>query len=60
MNRSPQMAKKDSWKLFDQIAQTYDALNSPVSLGAERLWRKKLAKKIIPKSKMRSLGAGVQ
>ena len=45
MNRSPQVAKKDSWKLFDQIAQTYDALNSLVSLRADRLWRKKLAQK---------------
>lgn len=55
MNRSLQMAKKESWKLFDQIAGTYDLVNSLISLGADRFWRQQLVQKIIPKPQMQAL-----
>ena len=34
--------KTYSYKLFDQIAETYDFLNILLSLGIDRLWRKKI------------------
>ena len=36
--------KTKSYKLFDQIAETYDFLNILLSLGIDRLWRKKIVK----------------
>ena len=38
--------KKESYKLFDQIAKTYDFLNIILSLGIDRLWRRKIIKLI--------------
>ena len=34
--------KTYSYKLFDQIAETYDFLNILLSLGIDRLWRRKI------------------
>ncbi len=36
--------KTYSYKLFDQIAETYDFLNILLSLGIDRLWRKRIMK----------------
>ncbi len=36
--------KTKSYKLFDQIAETYDLLNILLSLGIDRLWRRKIIK----------------
>ena len=57
MNPSPpiQVAKKDSWKLFDQIAHTYDLTNRLISLGIDGLWRKKMLRQIISRPHMRVL-----
>ena len=38
--------KKESYKIFDSIAPTYDSLNHILSLGIDILWRKKLSKKL--------------
>ncbi len=48
MNRPVQIDKKNSWKLFDEIAGTYDLANHFLSFGIDILWRKKLMK-LIPK-----------
>jgi demethylmenaquinone methyltransferase/2-methoxy-6-polyprenyl-1,4-benzoquinol methylase len=32
--------KKESWKVFDQIAPTYDRINKILSMGVDILWRK--------------------
>jgi demethylmenaquinone methyltransferase/2-methoxy-6-polyprenyl-1,4-benzoquinol methylase len=32
--------KKASWKIFDQIAPTYDRINKVLSMGIDILWRK--------------------
>lgn len=36
-------SKKESWKLFNQIAPTYDLLNRLLSAGIDRRWRRKVA-----------------
>ncbi|MCY4644675.1 MAG: bifunctional demethylmenaquinone methyltransferase/2-methoxy-6-polyprenyl-1,4-benzoquinol methylase UbiE [Bacteriovoracales bacterium] len=46
MDRPIQIEKKDSWKLFDQIAGTYDRLNTLISFGIDRLWRQKMMQAI--------------
>ena len=38
--------KKESYKIFDSIAPTYDSLNHILSFGIDILWRKKLTKKL--------------
>lgn len=35
-------SQKESWKMFDQIASTYDKLNHILSLNMDLVWRKKL------------------
>ena len=37
-------SKKESWKLFNQIAPTYDFLNRLLSAGIDRHWRRKVAR----------------
>jgi demethylmenaquinone methyltransferase/2-methoxy-6-polyprenyl-1,4-benzoquinol methylase len=43
MKTSVDARKKESYKIFDQIAPTYDALNHVLSMGIDIRWRKKLA-----------------
>ena len=41
MNVSPEN-KTESYRIFDKIAKTYDFLNIILSLGIDRLWRRKI------------------
>lgn len=50
MTKPVQIDKKNSWKLFDEIAPTYDLLNHYLSFGIDILWRNKLMG-LIPKGK---------
>lgn len=47
--------KSESWKMFDTISSTYDKTNTILSLGIHHLWRKKLAKALPKKEKIRLL-----
>ena len=38
--------KKNSWKLFNRIAQRYDFLNHILSFGQDILWRRQLARQL--------------
>ena len=49
VDRPVQIAKKDSWKLFDKIAGTYDLLNALVSLGTHSLWRRRMVGEVVGK-----------
>jgi demethylmenaquinone methyltransferase/2-methoxy-6-polyprenyl-1,4-benzoquinol methylase len=41
----------ESWKMFDRIARGYDRANRILSLGADRSWRKRLARHL-PEGKL--------
>jgi demethylmenaquinone methyltransferase/2-methoxy-6-polyprenyl-1,4-benzoquinol methylase len=38
--------KSESWKMFNRIAPTYDALNRVLSAGVDRSWRRRLAREL--------------
>ena len=42
MSFDTERLRRQSWKMFDQIASTYDFINSILSLGMDRHWRQKL------------------
>lgn len=44
--------KPESWKIFDDIAPTYDFLNHFLSLGIDVLWRKKFITNLPKKNKL--------
>lgn len=47
--------KQDSWKMFNQIAPTYDRINRILSFGMDRAWRKKVSQSLPPKKNLRIL-----
>jgi demethylmenaquinone methyltransferase / 2-methoxy-6-polyprenyl-1,4-benzoquinol methylase len=47
--------KKDSYKIFDEIAGTYDGLNKFLSMGIDIYWRNKLLKNLPSKTDMKAL-----
>lgn len=42
--------KKESYKIFDEIAGTYDPLNRVLSMGIDVYWRNRMRKELPPKS----------
>ncbi|MCO4795097.1 MAG: bifunctional demethylmenaquinone methyltransferase/2-methoxy-6-polyprenyl-1,4-benzoquinol methylase UbiE [Bacteriovoracaceae bacterium] len=50
-----QARKKESWKIFDDIAKTYDPLNRLLSMGIDVYWRHKLLKHLPNKKNMITL-----
>lgn len=46
MENSVSSRKKESYKIFDDIAKTYDFLNHLLSFGIDIYWRKKLLKNL--------------
>lgn len=47
--------KKDSYKIFDEIASTYDVLNHTLSMGIDIYWRNKLLKHLPSKESINAL-----
>jgi demethylmenaquinone methyltransferase / 2-methoxy-6-polyprenyl-1,4-benzoquinol methylase len=47
--------KKESYKIFDQIAPTYDLLNHLLSFGIDVYWRKQMLKELPLRDKMHCL-----
>ncbi|MFA6238539.1 MAG: bifunctional demethylmenaquinone methyltransferase/2-methoxy-6-polyprenyl-1,4-benzoquinol methylase UbiE [Bacteriovorax sp.] len=47
--------KKESYKIFNEIASTYDFLNHTLSLGIDVYWRKKLLKHLPQKESINAL-----
>lgn len=54
MTTALQTRKKESYKIFDEIAGTYDFLNRILSMGIDVYWRKKLLKHL-PKNPQKAL-----
>ena len=47
MLHAPDSSKKsESWKIFDQIYSTYDRVNSLLSMGIDKRWRRELAARL--------------
>lgn len=47
--------KKESYKIFDEIASTYDLLNHTLSFGIDIYWRKKMLKHLPNKESINAL-----
>lgn len=47
--------KKESYKIFDEIAGTYDLLNHTLSMGIDIYWRKKMLKHLPKKDSINAL-----
>ncbi len=46
---------QDSWKMFNQIASTYDRINRVLSFGMDQGWRRKVAQNLPAKKNLRLL-----
>ena len=55
MSTSLNARKKESYKIFDEIASTYDGLNKFLSLGIDIYWRNKLLKNLPSKTNMKAV-----
>ena len=55
MNTNVNERKKESYKIFDDIAKTYDFLNHFLSLGIDIYWRNKLLKHLPQKDSINAL-----
>ena len=55
MNSSLNARKKESYKIFDEIAGTYDSLNKVLSMGIDIYWRNKLLQNLPAKNEIRAL-----
>lgn len=49
------MEKQDSWKMFNQIAKTYDRINRILSFGMDQSWRRKVSQNLPAKKNLRLL-----
>src|SRR5690242_16517674 len=48
-------SRQNIWKMFDQIAPTYDRINRAMTFGCDLYWRKKMARFLPPVEKMHVL-----
>ncbi|MDO9181066.1 MAG: bifunctional demethylmenaquinone methyltransferase/2-methoxy-6-polyprenyl-1,4-benzoquinol methylase UbiE [Bacteriovorax sp.] len=55
MNNQISERKKESYKIFDEIASTYDLLNHTLSFGIDIYWRNKLLKHLPNKDSINAL-----
>lgn len=55
MTSALQGRKKESWKLFDEIAGTYDLLNKLLSCGIDIYWRTKFVKNLPNRNEIQAL-----
>jgi demethylmenaquinone methyltransferase/2-methoxy-6-polyprenyl-1,4-benzoquinol methylase len=55
MNNQISERKKESYKIFNEIASTYDLLNHTLSFGIDIYWRKKLLKHLPSKNSINAL-----
>lgn len=55
MNNEISERKKESYKIFNEIASTYDLLNHTLSFGIDIYWRKKLLKHLPNKESINAL-----
>lgn len=55
MNNEISERKKESYKIFNEIASTYDLLNHTLSFGIDIYWRKKLLKHLPQKDSINAL-----
>ena len=55
MNNQVSERKKDSYKIFNEIASTYDFLNHTLSFGIDIYWRNKLLKYLPKKDSINAL-----
>lgn len=55
MNNEISERKKESYKIFNEIASTYDLLNHTLSFGIDIYWRKKLLKHLPLKDSINAL-----
>ena len=55
MTPSLNARKKESYKIFDEIAGSYDFLNRFLSIGIDTYWRRKLLKKLPEKPTIKAL-----
>lgn len=46
MDKTLSSRKKESYKIFDEVAGTYDSLNKVLSFGIDRYWRRQIKKNL--------------